>query len=34
MSDTSKEVVDLVWGRPSGGGVPASLFRRWSQGNS
>ncbi|XP_051574932.1 ubiquitin carboxyl-terminal hydrolase MINDY-3-like isoform X2 [Myxocyprinus asiaticus] len=32
MSDTSKEVVHLVWGRPSGGGVSASLFRRWSQG--
>lgn len=32
MSDTNKEVVDLVWGRHSGGGVPASLFRRWSQG--
>ncbi|XP_073703311.1 ubiquitin carboxyl-terminal hydrolase MINDY-3 isoform X2 [Garra rufa] len=32
MSDTNKEVVDLVWGRPSGGGVPVSLFRRWSQG--
>uniref|UniRef100_A0A671LSU2 Ubiquitin carboxyl-terminal hydrolase MINDY n=1 Tax=Sinocyclocheilus anshuiensis TaxID=1608454 RepID=A0A671LSU2_9TELE len=32
MSDTNKEVVDLVWGRPGGGGVPASLFRRWSQG--
>uniref|UniRef100_A0A672QE25 Ubiquitin carboxyl-terminal hydrolase MINDY n=1 Tax=Sinocyclocheilus grahami TaxID=75366 RepID=A0A672QE25_SINGR len=32
MSDTYKEVVDLVWGRPGGGGVPASLFRRWSQG--
>ncbi|XP_055066140.1 ubiquitin carboxyl-terminal hydrolase MINDY-3 isoform X1 [Misgurnus anguillicaudatus] len=32
MSDTSKEVVDLVWGRPSSGGVSASLFGRWSQG--
>uniref|UniRef100_A0A8C1IX68 Ubiquitin carboxyl-terminal hydrolase MINDY n=1 Tax=Cyprinus carpio TaxID=7962 RepID=A0A8C1IX68_CYPCA len=32
MSDTNKEVMDLVWGRPSGGGVPVSLFRRWSQG--
>ncbi|XP_052000114.1 ubiquitin carboxyl-terminal hydrolase MINDY-3 isoform X2 [Xyrauchen texanus] len=32
MSETSKEFVDLVWGRPSGGGVSASLFRRWSQG--
>uniref|UniRef100_A0A672SJ02 Ubiquitin carboxyl-terminal hydrolase MINDY n=1 Tax=Sinocyclocheilus grahami TaxID=75366 RepID=A0A672SJ02_SINGR len=32
MSDTNKEVVDLVWGIPSGGGVPVSLFRRWSQG--
>lgn len=32
MSDASKEVVDLVWGRPGSGGVPDSLFRRWSQG--
>lgn len=32
MSDTSKEVVDLVWGRPSSGAVSASLFGRWSQG--
>ncbi|XP_008321570.1 ubiquitin carboxyl-terminal hydrolase MINDY-3 isoform X1 [Cynoglossus semilaevis] len=32
MSDLNKEVVDLVWGRPSGGGVSASIFRRWTQG--
>uniref|UniRef100_A0A3Q1D1X0 Ubiquitin carboxyl-terminal hydrolase MINDY n=1 Tax=Amphiprion ocellaris TaxID=80972 RepID=A0A3Q1D1X0_AMPOC len=32
MSELNKEVVDLVWGRPSGGGVSASIFRRWTQG--
>uniref|UniRef100_A0A3Q2CT06 Ubiquitin carboxyl-terminal hydrolase MINDY n=1 Tax=Cyprinodon variegatus TaxID=28743 RepID=A0A3Q2CT06_CYPVA len=32
MSELNKEVVDLVWGKPSGGGVSASIFRRWSQG--
>uniref|UniRef100_A0AAQ4R2X2 Ubiquitin carboxyl-terminal hydrolase MINDY n=1 Tax=Gasterosteus aculeatus aculeatus TaxID=481459 RepID=A0AAQ4R2X2_GASAC len=32
MSDLNKEVVDLVWGRPSSGGVSASIFRRWAQG--
>lgn len=32
MSDLNKEVVDLVWGRPSSGGVSASIFRRWTQG--
>lgn len=33
MSELNKEVVDLVWGRPSSGGVSASIFRRWTQGN-
>lgn len=33
MSGLNKEVVDLVWGRPSSGGVSASIFRRWTQGN-
>ncbi|XP_030639655.1 ubiquitin carboxyl-terminal hydrolase MINDY-3 [Chanos chanos] len=32
MSEFSKEIVDLVWGRPASGGVSASLFRRWTQG--
>uniref|UniRef100_A0A4W6DQK8 Ubiquitin carboxyl-terminal hydrolase MINDY n=1 Tax=Lates calcarifer TaxID=8187 RepID=A0A4W6DQK8_LATCA len=32
MSELNKEVVDLVWGRPSNGGVSASIFRRWTQG--
>ncbi|CAB1427722.1 unnamed protein product [Pleuronectes platessa] len=32
MSELNKEVVDLVWGRPSSGVVSASIFRRWSQG--
>ncbi|KAL2084160.1 hypothetical protein ACEWY4_019678 [Coilia grayii] len=32
MSEFSKEVVDLVWGRPSSGGLSPSLFRRWTQG--
>uniref|UniRef100_A0A3P8U0A7 Ubiquitin carboxyl-terminal hydrolase MINDY n=1 Tax=Amphiprion percula TaxID=161767 RepID=A0A3P8U0A7_AMPPE len=32
MSELNKEVVDLVWGRPSGGGVSASIFHRWTQG--
>ncbi|CAG6015534.1 unnamed protein product [Menidia menidia] len=32
MSELNKDVVDLVWGRPSGGGVSASIFRRWTQG--
>uniref|UniRef100_A0A8C3G261 Ubiquitin carboxyl-terminal hydrolase MINDY n=1 Tax=Cyclopterus lumpus TaxID=8103 RepID=A0A8C3G261_CYCLU len=32
MSDLNKEVVDLVWGRPSRGVVSASIFRRWTQG--
>ncbi|TMS10670.1 Integrin alpha-8 [Larimichthys crocea] len=32
MSELNKEVVDLVWGRPSSGGVSASIFRRWTQG--
>ncbi|XP_067094931.1 ubiquitin carboxyl-terminal hydrolase MINDY-3 [Osmerus mordax] len=32
MSEFNKEVVDLVWGRPSSGGVSGSLFRRWTQG--
>lgn len=34
MSELNKEVVDLVWGKPSGGGVSASIFRRWSQGRT
>lgn len=34
MSELNKEVVDLVWGKPSGGGVPTSIFRRWSQGRT
>lgn len=33
MSELNKEVLDLVWGRPSSGGVSASIFRRWTQGN-
>lgn len=33
MSELNKDVVDLVWGRPSSGGVSASIFRRWTQGN-
>nr|XP_020504187.1 ubiquitin carboxyl-terminal hydrolase MINDY-3 isoform X3 [Labrus bergylta] len=32
MAELNKEVVDLVWGRPSSGGVSASIFRRWTQG--
>uniref|UniRef100_A0A3B3UPJ1 Ubiquitin carboxyl-terminal hydrolase MINDY n=1 Tax=Poecilia latipinna TaxID=48699 RepID=A0A3B3UPJ1_9TELE len=32
MSELNKEVVDLVWGKPTGGGVSTSIFRRWSQG--
>uniref|UniRef100_A0A674MT42 Ubiquitin carboxyl-terminal hydrolase MINDY n=1 Tax=Takifugu rubripes TaxID=31033 RepID=A0A674MT42_TAKRU len=32
MSELNKEVLDLVWGRPSSGGVSASIFRRWTQG--
>ncbi|CAL8361695.1 unnamed protein product [Arctogadus glacialis] len=32
MSELNKEVVDLVWGRPTSGGVSASIFRRWTQG--
>ncbi|KAK1895419.1 Ubiquitin carboxyl-terminal hydrolase MINDY-3 [Dissostichus eleginoides] len=32
MSELNQEVVDLVWGRPSSGGVSASIFRRWTQG--
>ncbi|MED6242195.1 Ubiquitin carboxyl-terminal hydrolase MINDY-3, partial [Ataeniobius toweri] len=32
MSELNKEVVDLVWGKPLGGGVSTSIFRRWSQG--
>uniref|UniRef100_A0A8C6NZL9 Ubiquitin carboxyl-terminal hydrolase MINDY n=1 Tax=Nothobranchius furzeri TaxID=105023 RepID=A0A8C6NZL9_NOTFU len=32
MSEVNKDVIDLVWGRPSGGGVSTSIFRRWSQG--
>ncbi|XP_077453825.1 ubiquitin carboxyl-terminal hydrolase MINDY-3 isoform X1 [Stigmatopora argus] len=32
MSDLNKEVVDLVWGRPTSGAVSASIFRRWTQG--
>lgn len=31
MSELNKEVVDLVWGRPSSG-VSSSIFRRWTQG--
>lgn len=34
MSELNKEVVDLVWGKPSGGGVSTSIFRRWSQGRA
>ncbi|KAM9783062.1 ubiquitin carboxyl-terminal hydrolase MINDY-3 [Neosynchiropus ocellatus] len=30
--ELQKELVDLVWGRPSNGGVSASIFRRWTQG--
>ncbi|CAG11956.1 unnamed protein product [Tetraodon nigroviridis] len=32
MSELNKEVLDLVWGRPTSGGVSASIFRRWTQG--
>ncbi|XP_076869246.1 ubiquitin carboxyl-terminal hydrolase MINDY-3 isoform X2 [Brachyhypopomus gauderio] len=33
MSDLSRDVVDLVWGKQwASGGVSASLFRRWTQG--
>uniref|UniRef100_A0A3B4AE12 Ubiquitin carboxyl-terminal hydrolase MINDY n=1 Tax=Periophthalmus magnuspinnatus TaxID=409849 RepID=A0A3B4AE12_9GOBI len=32
MSEVNKEVVDLVWGKPSNGVVSASIFRRWTQG--
>lgn len=32
MSELNKEVMDLVWGRPTSGGVSASIFRRWTQG--
>ncbi|XP_077431756.1 ubiquitin carboxyl-terminal hydrolase MINDY-3 [Vanacampus margaritifer] len=32
MSDLNKELVDLVWGRPTSGAVSASIFRRWTQG--
>lgn len=32
MSELNKEVIDLVWGRPTSGSVSASLFRRWAQG--
>ncbi|KAK7886387.1 hypothetical protein WMY93_026008 [Mugilogobius chulae] len=32
MSDLNKEVLDLVWGKPSSGVVSASIFRRWTQG--
>lgn len=32
MAELNKEVVDLVWGRPSGGSVSESIFRRWTQG--
>ncbi|KAK0145454.1 Ubiquitin carboxyl-terminal hydrolase MINDY-3 [Merluccius polli] len=32
MSELNKEVADLVWGRPTSGGVSASIFRRWTQG--
>lgn len=32
MSELNKEVVDLVWGRPTNGVVSASIFRRWTQG--
>uniref|UniRef100_A0AAX7URU2 Ubiquitin carboxyl-terminal hydrolase MINDY n=1 Tax=Astatotilapia calliptera TaxID=8154 RepID=A0AAX7URU2_ASTCA len=31
MSELNKDVVDLVWGRPSSG-VSVSIFRRWAQG--
>uniref|UniRef100_A0A3B4AEC5 Ubiquitin carboxyl-terminal hydrolase MINDY n=1 Tax=Periophthalmus magnuspinnatus TaxID=409849 RepID=A0A3B4AEC5_9GOBI len=31
MSEVNKEVVDLVWGKPSNGVVSASIFRRWTQ---
>uniref|UniRef100_A0A3Q4H833 Ubiquitin carboxyl-terminal hydrolase MINDY n=1 Tax=Neolamprologus brichardi TaxID=32507 RepID=A0A3Q4H833_NEOBR len=31
MSQLNKDVVDLVWGRPSSG-VSVSIFRRWAQG--
>ncbi|MBN3315336.1 MINY3 hydrolase, partial [Atractosteus spatula] len=32
MSDLNKEVVDLVWGRPSGSSMPNTVFCRWTQG--
>ncbi|XP_013880371.1 ubiquitin carboxyl-terminal hydrolase MINDY-3 [Austrofundulus limnaeus] len=32
MSEFNKEVIDLVWERPSGGSVSTSIFRRWTQG--
>uniref|UniRef100_A0A8C9WGW4 Ubiquitin carboxyl-terminal hydrolase MINDY n=1 Tax=Scleropages formosus TaxID=113540 RepID=A0A8C9WGW4_SCLFO len=32
MSDFSKELVELVWGRPASGAMTESLFRRWTQG--
>ncbi|CAL1611234.1 unnamed protein product [Knipowitschia caucasica] len=32
MSELNREVVDLVWGKPSNGVVSASIFRRWAQG--
>uniref|UniRef100_A0A8C5EI15 Ubiquitin carboxyl-terminal hydrolase MINDY n=1 Tax=Gouania willdenowi TaxID=441366 RepID=A0A8C5EI15_GOUWI len=32
MSEVNKELLDLVWGRPSAGAVSASIFRRWTQG--
>uniref|UniRef100_A0A8C4EM11 Ubiquitin carboxyl-terminal hydrolase MINDY n=1 Tax=Dicentrarchus labrax TaxID=13489 RepID=A0A8C4EM11_DICLA len=32
MAELNKEVVDLVWGRPSSGAVSPSIFRRWTQG--
>ncbi|XP_068179470.1 ubiquitin carboxyl-terminal hydrolase MINDY-3 [Antennarius striatus] len=32
MSELSKDVVELVWGRPSSGGVSTAIFRRWTQG--
>lgn len=34
MSELNKEMVDLVWGKPSGGGISTSIFRRWSQGRA
>uniref|UniRef100_A0AAY3ZY92 Ubiquitin carboxyl-terminal hydrolase MINDY n=1 Tax=Denticeps clupeoides TaxID=299321 RepID=A0AAY3ZY92_9TELE len=32
MSEFSREVVELVWGRQTGAGAAPSPFRRWSQG--